>query len=122
MRSCGSVPRHYAADMLQRCSSTLLSQRQCRSCGPALHSCIRYHHSTSPLHYSRKQLTMHFCLQVLSDSQGGGVGDGPRPVLGDALVLLGALLYAVVNITEEHLLSESAMPCNPLKCCMLWSA
>ena len=42
---------------------------------------------------------------MLSDSQ-GGVGEGPRPVLGDALVLVGALLYAVVNITEEHLLGE----------------
>ena len=45
------------------------------------------------------------CTQVLSDSQ-GGVGGGPHPVRGDALVLIGALLYAVVNITEEHLLSE----------------
>ena len=40
---------------------------------------------------------------MLSDSQ-GGVGDGPRPVMGDGLVLVGALLYALVNLTEEHLL------------------
>ena len=30
----------------------------------------------------------------------------PRPVLGGALVLVGALLYAVINIIEEHLLGE----------------
>ena len=44
-------------------------------------------------------------ILVLSDSK-GGVGDGPRPLLGDGLVLIGATMYAVLNIAEERLLGE----------------
>ena len=42
-------------------------------------------------------------ILVLSDSR-GGVGDGPRPLLGDGLVLIGAAIYAMLNIAEERLL------------------
>ena len=47
-------------------------------------------------------------ILVLSDSR-GGVGDGPQPLLGDGLVLVGAAIYALLNISEEHLLGMVAL-------------
>lgn len=49
-------------------------------------------------------------LLVLTDRSGGGGGGGaPNPLLGDALVLLGATLYALCNVLQELLLGESAV-------------
>ena len=50
-------------------------------------------------------------ILVLSDSR-GGVGDGPRPLLGDGLVLIGAAIYALLNISEEHLLGVQSCSCG----------
>jgi solute carrier family 35 protein F1/2 len=50
-------------------------------------------------------------LQVLSD-RSTGAGPGPSqhaPLLGDLLVILGAGLYAVCNVTQEKLLGEVAV-------------
>jgi solute carrier family 35 protein F1/2 len=41
-----------------------------------------------------------------SGSSSGGTSAGSAPLLGDALVLLGALLYSVCNVTQELILGD----------------
>jgi solute carrier family 35 protein F1/2 len=52
-------------------------------------------------------------LLVLGDAQPGAQGSstssGSAPLLGDALVLAGAALYAVCNVAQELLLSEAGL-------------
>ncbi|KAG2429532.1 hypothetical protein HXX76_010767 [Chlamydomonas incerta] len=43
-------------------------------------------------------------LAVLVATDGGSATGGPNPVLGDALVLMGSVLYAVSNVAQERLL------------------
>ncbi|KAG2438260.1 hypothetical protein HYH02_010959 [Chlamydomonas schloesseri] len=43
-------------------------------------------------------------LAVLVATDGSSATGGPNPVLGDALVLMGSVLYAVSNVAQERLL------------------
>eukprot|EP00898_Chlorokybus_atmophyticus_P001319 jgi/Chlat1/2188/Chrsp17S02750 len=43
---------------------------------------------------------------VITDVTGGSVPGGPRPMLGDALCLMGAVLYAISNVWQEKLLGS----------------
>lgn len=45
-------------------------------------------------------------LLVVADDAGAQRSSDTNPLLGDVLVLIGALLYALGNVAQEHLLGE----------------
>ncbi|KAL5710666.1 hypothetical protein ACHQM5_021202 [Ranunculus cassubicifolius] len=46
------------------------------------------------------------CLVVLSDVKEGSSSSGKNPVLGDSLVMLGTIGYAISNVSEEYLVKK----------------
>ena len=46
-------------------------------------------------------------LLVVADDAGAQRSGDTNPLLGDVLVLIGALLYALGNVAQEHLLGEN---------------
>ena len=53
-------------------------------------------------------------LFVYADS---GSSEASNVVLGDGLVIMGAMLYAACNVTQEKLLREPSPPCRDRKTC-----
>ena len=51
-------------------------------------------------------------LFVCTDS---GSSEASDVVLGDGLVIMGAILYAACNVTQEKLLRESSSPSRPYR-------
>jgi drug/metabolite transporter (DMT)-like permease len=59
-------------------------------------------------------------LLVVADDAGAQQNGDTNPLLGDVLVLIGALLYALGNVAQEHLLGEPLHACAPwyILCCI----
>ena len=57
-------------------------------------------------------------LLVVADDAGAQRSSDTKPLLGDVLVLIGALLYALGNVAQEHLLGEHLCTCATW--CILW--
>jgi solute carrier family 35, member F1/2 len=52
-------------------------------------------------------------LLVVADDAGAQRSSDTNPLLGDVLVLIGALLYALGNVAQEHLLGKQLHTCAP---------
>jgi drug/metabolite transporter (DMT)-like permease len=51
-------------------------------------------------------------LLVVADDAGAQRSGDTNPLLGDVLVLIGALLYALGNVAQEHLLGKLSRQCT----------